>query len=209
MPRIKDSAYRQFLDTGIIELIDTDVFQKGLDKVDHPHKQQARALLILLYYSGARPSEALDLPAADVKTEGKYIKILFPTKKRGRARIVYLPKNPHIKEFYEYVKPFSSINYNLFWAFKSKHKKLVRYTTGKGPQVRAYIDTTSRLRYWFKRWLGLTPYFLRHNRFSSMSLRGASAQEIAFVKGSRDLKSAMIYIHLSTKQARRTARFIK
>ena len=46
MPHIKDSAYRQFLDTGIIELIDPNVFQKGLDDIEHQHKQQARALLI-------------------------------------------------------------------------------------------------------------------------------------------------------------------
>lgn len=62
MPLIKNARYKQFLKTGFIETLDRSVFDKLLARVEHPKdKQQARALMILLYITGRRPSEILEL----------------------------------------------------------------------------------------------------------------------------------------------------
>lgn len=209
MPAIKDSAYKQFLDTGLISLVDKDVFAEALAKVKHKHQQQARCLLILLFYSGARPSEILELRGGSVKREGRYVKILFPTKKRGRYRTLFLLNKGHIKEILKYSAPLFPEQY-LFWVFRSKNEKTVRYRTlRRGNVTRNYVETTKRLYYWVKKWIGITPYFLRHNRFSGMAAAGASDFEIMFAKGATDFRSVAPYRHMSQRQAKKTAKYMQ
>jgi len=211
MPLIKDSAYRQFLDTGLIRLIDKDVFEESLAKVQHTQKEQARALLILLYYTGARPSEILELRGGSVKKEGRYMKILIPTKKRGRYRTLYLLNKGHIQEALKYAREkVVHPDIYLFWKFRGKNKKVVKYRTLRdGIVSKDYVETTKIVWYWVKKWMGYTPYFLRHNRFSGMASKGASDFEIMFAKGAIDLKSVSAYRHMSQRQAKKTAKYMQ
>lgn len=208
MPKIKDSSYKQFLDTGLIQLIDNDIFEKALNSIKHRFKEQSRALLILLYYTGARPSELLELQGEHFKKEGRHIKVTLPTKKGGRYRTLYLYNKGHIKEVYQYTLTLFPTQY-LFWNFRAKSKKLVKYKTAKGLKVKPYIETTKKVRHHVLKWIGYTPYFLRHNRFSSMASKGASDFEIMFAKGSKSLESVTPYRHMSQRQAKKTAKYLQ
>jgi integrase len=216
MPRITSKGYRQFLDTGIIDLITKEQFAKMLENVKHKQLTQARALFIILYYSGRRPSEILELTPKLVTKEKNYIQIHFPTGKSGRATLNYYPiKNPHILEFWNYAKAAGFPDFKMFFSFRNKaiggtKKQIVTYTIKTGEKrIKEYGENSHRLYYWLTKWSKITPYFFRHNRFSSMAEQGATIQDIKHAKGSKTLASVEPYIHLSKFTARKLSRFYK
>jgi site-specific recombinase XerD len=89
---------------------------------------------------------------------------------------------------------------------------VVKKYIDKSGKIREYIETTSKLRYHIPKWFedvipdSINPYYLRHNRFSKMSLKGASVQDIKNMKGAKSIASAEYYIHMNTKKAKQLAR---
>lgn len=208
MPKIRDESYQKFLKSGLIDLIPGSEFASMIKKVEHKTQDQARALVILLYITGCRPVEAIDLNPENFDKKGKKIELTIPTKKGGRARILFLPENKYTLELYNYSKKFP-VGFFLFYSFRSKARNWVTWDTKKGRKNKAYVRTNTKIRHWFKKWFNVTPYFFRHNRFSAMAMQGASMQEIASVKGAKDLKSVMPYLHLSTKQAKKMSKYFQ
>lgn len=209
MPQVKDKRYVQFLKTGLITPIPRDEFAGMLSKVKHKARQQARAVVILMYYSGRRPVEILELTGEAIKKEGKHIVITFPTKKGGKYSVMYYPLNAHFTEVWEYAK---SLYPNQFfgWCFRGKCNNRVTYKLKDGTvRVKNYKRTNTTLRYFFKKWFGITPYFFRHNRFSEMAAKGATFQEIKHAKGAANLKSVEPYIHLSVDRAKKMSKYFK
>ena len=214
MPRITDKSYKEFITKGVIQLIDTDSFQRMLDKVEHNQKAQARALFILLYWTGRRPSEILELTPDLIKKENRKLKVMFPTTKRGIYTTLHFPlKNPHFRELWQYAQSAGFPGFKMFWAFRGKkgggvYQKTTRWVTPKGEnRVKEYTVLSRRLRYWCKKWAGITPYFFRHNRFSTMAEQGASDREILHAKGGKSMASAMAYMHLSSRRAARMSKY--
>lgn len=197
MPRITNRWYRQFLDTGVIELVRQDEFAELLARVEHKHQTQARALTIILYITGRRPSEVLDLTGQSVQKVYQSVQMTLTTRKGGAATLIELPlQNPLIAEFWDYAKEVFPTMY-LFWAFRGRGK-----------------TTTDKLRYWFRKWsCGMErswpPYFFRHNRFSTMAQQGATPEEIKYLKGARTLASVEPYLHLSTARAKKLKKYFK
>jgi len=209
MPKISNIEYKRFIEEGYINIVDRTEFSAMLERLKHPQIKQARALFILLYYSGRRPSEILQLKAENLKKEGRYIVMVVPTLKGGRFSTLMLPHtNPHIKELWEYCKTMFPEQW-LFYSFRSNHKQRFRVKIKGIEELRQYDHLARRLYYWLKKWTGLPPYFFRHNRFSDMSDKGASLMDIVHAKGAKDPKSAMAYQHLSKKRAKEIAKFIK
>lgn len=215
MPEIKDQLYKDFITKGLHTPIDKDQFQGMLERIEHPQKTQARALFILLYWTGRRPCEILDLTPENIHKEGRKLKITFPTAKRGFTTTLFYILTPHFKEVWEYAAAAGFPGFKLFWAFRGKkgggkHIKRVKWVTQKGEKrVKEYNVISRRLRYWVEKWAGTTPYYFRHNRFSSMSASGARQQEILFAKGGRSLASVQPYIGLSKEQASRISKYFK
>lgn len=213
MPVIKDSAYKRFFKQGLIQPVEKAEFESYLAKVKHPrYQKQARVLFILIYYTGKRPAEIIELQAGNIEKDRTHVKILFPTKKGGRANLMYYPLNEHFKEVLDYSQslfPNTFIGYG-FKASPHSTKTIVKWKDKQGlPHSKRYYRSNRQLWYWFKKWFGITPYFFRHNRFSDMAKRGASLQEIAHAKGAADVSSVQPYLHLSKLQAKKMVKYFR
>lgn len=210
MPLIKNARYKQFLKTGFIETLDRSVFDKLLARVEHPKdKQQARALMILLYITGRRPSEILELRGGSVIKARNHLKLQIKTLKGGRFTTLFLPlSNPLIQEFWAYAKNKFETFY-LFHSFRSTKAKTVTWKKQGETKSKRFVELSANLYYWIEKWTGLPPYFLRHNRFSTMSEQGATDGDIMLAKGASSIESVRPYIHMSKKRAQKLAKFYK
>lgn len=194
------------MDEGQIETIDEIKLTMAMKNIKR-NVQEGRSCLIVLYYTGARPTEVLNIQGQDVTRDGNYIVVQIKGVKKGLPRPVYLPyKLPLVKEFWNYSRGTFPTMY-LFHHFRSKYERLRK---GK-----VYIEVADSLRYHISKWFdgvipdSITPYFLRHNRFSKLSEAGATLEEMRMIKGSRTFGSIMPYVHMSADLAKKVSRRIK
>lgn len=217
MAKIKNKHYRKFLDEGEIDLVTPADFDAAIEAASTgiygKHRDISRALLVTLYYTGCRPAEALKVCGKDIDTsDHTFLKVKLKTLKMGRPRTVYIPRKlPYVADL-EALALRTYPDMLLFYPFISKSVKL--YKTRNG-EVKTFTETSTRLRYYFRKWFAhlpggaVSPYFLRHNRFSSLALEGAAPQDIQLLKGAKDLSSVSPYLHMSTKKARDIGRKIR
>lgn len=210
--KIKNENYRQFLDEGIIDLVTESQIMQALKNITGRYTREGRALLIALYYTGARPNEILRLKGKDFGRDKSYMTVKVKGSKKGLARTLYFPyKLPLIKELYHYARSLFEEQF-IFYHYKSSYIRTVKHKDGTTSQRE---DTTDKLRYHLQKWFkgviegSITPYFLRHNRFSQLSQAGADREEIRMLKGSRSTESVSYYIHMSSKSAKDVAKRIK
>lgn len=209
MPTIKNQNYRNFLDKGIIQTLTLKDIQNAISNIK-TNKEEAKSLITILYYTGARPNEVLLIKAKDITKENQYIIIQLQGSKNGLPRKVYLQyKYKLIKELYQYSNKLFEDAY-IFYHFKGNHKRT--YINKKG-EIKNYTETSYKLRYYFNKWFkdlpeSISPYFLRHNRFSILAEKDLSVHEIRILKGARTLQSVMPYIHMSSKTGKKIARKI-
>lgn len=208
--KIKNIHYRQFLDKGVIEPLNVNELKKALNNINGNRSKEGRALLITLYYTGARPIEVLNLKGNSIERRGKWLVINMPASKGGLPRPIYLIiDKPLIKELYNYVLGVHEEMF-LFFHFRGRY---VRKTAIKKGIVEN-INLTDKLRYYIYKWFknvrdgGIPPYFLRHNRFSKLSINGATLQGMKQLKGCKTYESIEPYIHLSTNEAKKVGRKI-
>ena len=172
-----------------------------------------RSLLILLYYTGCRPVEALALRPNDFRVEVQNLVVDIPGRKRGVGREIYLPlRNNHIKElrvFAIHMPPDSLVFYR--YVSTSKNRKVRKDGT-----VYYNPHTTNKLYWHFSQWFNgfrgenttIPPYFLRHNAMSRLAELGHSEQELKYLKGARNIMSVSPYVHLSSLQAKKLSKGI-
>lgn len=207
--RIKNKHYNLFLEKGLIEPLEEKELKQILDNIKHKSTLEARALLIVLYYTGARPCEVLEVKAKDIEKKGSYVTVFIKGDKKGSLpRTIHLPyRRVYVKEMYIFA---SSIFYDryLFYNFRSRTLRKYKDKTGN---IREYIQTCDKVYYWVKKWSeclsrgAIVPYFLRHNRFSKLMLKGATDAEVRQIKGARSLNSVLPYVHLSTAKSKKLA----
>lgn len=212
--KIKNKNYRKFIDEGIIKTLYDDDIQQVIDGIEHPNKEQAKYLVLILHLTGCRPKEALMLRPSNFENEGSAIKILIPTLKRGVARTIWLNKKDRfVQELYDWVSPQYK-ELKMFYWFISDSKKTIRYKLQDGTVKTkiGYENTTNKLTYWFNKWFSVldpinsyTSYYLRHNRFSIMSQDGASMPDIKFWKGAKTMESVIPYVHMSAERGKKIA----
>lgn len=214
MPRIKNKNYRQFLDLGIINLLTADQIKQALANVTGRYVLEGRALICAGYLTGARPIEYLSLRGKDIRKEKSYFVAQLSGSKGGKPRPIYMQnKNPFAKELYDFALGVFPEAY-LFNNFRSYYPKTVKVKLKDGnTKYIEYVEITSKLRYHFAKWFkhlegSISPYFLRHNRFSSLSNKGVKDEDLIQLKGSKTIQSIQSYKHLSTKAAKDLARFI-
>jgi integrase len=211
---IKNVNYRNFLDQGIIETLNEKQLCMALDKIRGKrcrYIKEARVFLILLYYSGARPNEILNLKAKNASNDGVYLKVLVPGSKKGLPRSLYFQlKKPLVKECLEYCLSCMPDAF-LFYHYRSGYTRKV--TNRKG-EVKYRLEVSNGLRWYFQVWWdnvvagGIPPYFLRHNRMSKLAEKGASLNELRMLKGSRTYESVMPYLHMSSRTGKTLAKKI-
>jgi len=215
MPKIKNESYKKFSSQGIIDIMKPEEFQDRLSKIKLSHHADRRDqwinFLTLLYWTGRRPAEILSLKPESFDKKGGFISILFETFKGGRASVLYfsIRRIPEINSVYNFAKKNMPGMY-IFFKLISPRRTKVKYKI-KGSEevkVKIYSRPTKNITYLVTKWFGVPPYFFRHNRFSDMSMKGASEKQIQHNKGAKDLRSVQVYVHLSAKVAKETSKFI-
>ena len=210
--KVKNKNYVEFLETGMMKTLDVDFLTKALSNIKGSrglYIDEYRSFLISTYYTGARPVETLEQRQGMVWKEGNYILSKLPAAKNGKTRIIYVNyKRRHVKEWYDYSwNNFPGVL--LYPNLIGNTKRVIKLPNGK---IKEYTEKTARIRYHFKKWFepliddSIPPYYLRHNRFSKLSLKGASTRDIMILKGAKDIKSAMPYIHMNAKKGKQLAR---
>ncbi len=206
--KIKNKHYLKFLDEGIIELVEKEHIAQALGNVKGRLKISGRSLLITLYLTGARPNEVLRLKSEDIGIDKSFITIKMKASKGGVPRTIYLRKsNPFAKELFQYSKSIFPGMF-LFHAYWSTYKRRVIV---KG-EVVYRLDISNKLRHYFNKWfygiLEIPPYYLRHSRFSGLTLKGVGDNELRLLKGSKTFESIRAYQHMSVKRSKSIARYI-
>lgn len=232
MPKITNEHYLQFLKQNEIDLIETDQLEEWLNKLGdlkHPRKgsiEQSKALLVCVYFTGARPSEIVDLCAKDIEQK-KYsrqwvFEVKLKTLKGGISRSIPIPKNKYSQVLYDYAKKQFPEAF-IFYSFRSLCKNNVHWTQNKEMIVKEngetrhetftenkskeYIRKGKKVNDYISQWTGYPAYFFRHHRFSYMSDKGASDNDIQFYKGAKSPKSVEPYKHMSTKRKEKLAKY--
>lgn len=232
MPKITNPYYLQFLKQQEIEFVELPQLRSWLEEIPRqklPRKctiDQAKALLIILYYTGARPSELVDICGKHINRvlyeRQRVYEVTLETLKGGIKRTIPIPITPETTFLYEYAKKQYPEAY-IFYAFRKLLKNTVHWSLNKEMIVKEngvitrelitdakqkdYIRKGKSVNFYITLWTGRPAYFFRHNRFSIMADKGASDNEIQFVKGSRSPKSVQPYKHLSTKTKKKLAKF--
>jgi len=215
--KITNRYYRQFLDDGEIDIVPYDTFKailKDVDGIRGNYKIEARCLMIVLYYTGARPVEIFSIAGRHIEKDGNQIVIKIRGAKRGKPRKIYLSYNrAPIKYLYKYSQRMPP-DVKLFYHFSKTY--LRRYKTKAGLTKYRKEEICNRLYYHVKRWTkayyppdGLPPYYFRHSRFSQLSEAGATMQDLANIKGARTINSVEAYLHMSKNTAQKIGRKIK
>lgn len=213
MPKIVNPEYRNFLTRGFIQEITPKQFEGFLDnlsRLSHRVKTpELRAFFILLYLTGRRPVELLELKVGDINKKGRYYAVDIPTAKRGLFSLIYLPKTSLTDEVFSLYRNMWREMF-LFNSLICRSRNIVRYKDKNGnTTVKTYEHKSARIYSLIKRATGLNPYYFRHHRFSDIARKGASPFEIMHLKGARDLKSVQPYVHMSSKQAKRIAKYLR
>lgn len=207
--RIKNKRYREFLDTGNINLLSSDDFKKVRNNIRGRYAEEGKALLTILYYTGCRPNEALRLNTSCFTIDGSYMIVALPRSKNGLPRKVYIPlKKEGVRDVWKLVNHLPP-NFNLFWHFGNEYIRKVKLKNGT---IKERKEITDKLRFFFKRWFAvlgddsIPPYFLRHNRFSKLAEKGVQLNTLRGLKGAKDPASVMMYLHLSTDESKKAGK---
>lgn len=229
--KITNTHYRKFLDEGVIDTIGKRELATALKNVTGKYRNEGKALLITLYYTGARPVEVLDIKAKDFGRKDSYVTIHLRGSKGGVARTLFLRyDDKYVQELYGYARGIFP-EMLAFYHFRNNYERTIKTSycvCGKKkhahptekcgkfiPKLKTRIDTTDKLRYYVKKWFkgvldeSIPPYFLRHNRFSKLMQEGMSDKDIQMLKGSKSIESVQPYLHMSTKRAKDLAKHIK
>ncbi len=155
----------------------------GLSKIDRSTQIGKRdyALILFLYASGCRISEALSIQRGDL-VDG-WLRIRYA--KGAKERMV--PVAPLAVEAVESYLENSDISSPYIW---------LNYRGEILSRITAYKIT--------KKYLGVSPHVLRHSFASSLILGGADLRVVQELLGHSSLNTTQIYTHIEAKHLRET-----
>ena len=149
-------------------------------------------ILELLYSTGIRVSELINIKVKDISLSDKYIKI---TGKGNKERIVYFGDI-----CYELIKLYLKTSYNYFNVNNLEY--LIISKTGKkmnDRKVREIIDiASSKANIKMK----ISPHTLRHTFATHMLNHGADLRSVQELLGHENLSTTQIYTHLTNEKIR-------
>lgn len=167
MPR-----YKKVIDR-LIELDEVQLMLNRAKTLEH------KVLVALLYLTGARPAEILELKARDFQVVLTDLQIRLLTKKGGYSRL--LPLNieltPYVKDLIiPWVESMKDPDSRVFTFHTTTRIQQIIYETSEG---------------------ALCPYNFRHNRLTKMAMSGANMYELMAWKGAKDSNSVKQYLFQS------------
>ncbi len=163
--------------------IDKDEIISGINRIDRSTAMGLRdyALILFLYASGCRVSEALNAQRADI-VDG-WLKIRFG--KGDKERIV--PLAPKALEALEEYLNKQDISTSHIW---------LNYKGGVLSRISAYNIV--------KKYLGVSPHVLRHSFATSLIVGGADLRVVQELLGHRSLETTQIYTHIQKENLSQT-----
>lgn len=163
------------------------IIKKSLERTDFIGRRNT-LLLELLYSSGIRISEALNIKIKDINIGDKSIRILG---KGSKMRIVYFGE--YTKEYLEeYLKVRNS---SLEYLFLNKNNTLL---TRRGAEyIISNLVKTSLLK------KKVTPHTFRHSYATEMLNNGADIRSVQELLGHSSLSTTGIYTHVTNEVVRR------
>jgi len=227
MAKIKNPYYKAFLEGYLLEVITREDIKIVIDNIQHKYRDQARALVIVSWFTGARPNEILRLTGNNFIKNKEYLQINIPGSKGGKARTLSLPwinsetgeQDELVHELWNYISTIF-MQQLAFWNFKSNAKrygvtkkiKKRNETTGEIETKekrydKIYDEISSKLRYYYPKWFkvlwesGIPPYYLRHSR-GTVVADTAGGDATTMVLGHTSDKTRERYIH-QTKKTRK------
>lgn len=201
------------------------MYANGAFRIDH--NKAARAFMIVLWASGGRPAEILNLTAKDIKRDELNNIILYlKTLKGGNARELYLSlSDKFVKELWEYCASITIPDMYLFHMFRSKRVKThIRVTKKRKNPITGEIESylykeydkafdcvSDRILYYFQRWTKgvmddangrvLFPYYFRHSRLTQIAGEdGNTIEDVKRFKGAKSYRSCEPYMHATKRQ---------
>lgn len=164
-----------------------EIIKKSLERTDFIGCRNT-LLLELLYSSGIRISEALNIKIKDINMSDKSIRILG---KGSKMRIVYFGE--YAKEYLEeYLKVRNS---SLEYLFLNKNNTLL---TRRGAEyIISNLVKTSLLK------KKVTPHTFRHSYATEMLNNGADIRSVQELLGHSSLSTTGIYTHVTNEVVRR------
>lgn len=163
------------------------IIKKSLERTDFIGRRNT-LLLELLYSSGIRISEAINIKIKDINISDKSIRILG---KGSKMRIVYFGE--YAKEYLEeYLKVRNS---SLEYLFLNKNNTLL---TRRGAEyIISNLVKTSLLK------KKVTPHTFRHSYATEMLNNGADIRSVQELLGHSSLSTTGIYTHVTNEVVRR------
>ena len=164
-----------------------EIIKKSLERTDFIGRRNT-LLLELLYSSGIRISEAINIKIKDINISDKSIRILG---KGSKWRIVYFGE--YAKEYLEeYLKVRNS---SLEYLFLNKNNTLL---TRRGAEyIISNLVKTSLLK------KKVTPHTFRHSYATEMLNNGADIRSVQELLGHSSLSTTGIYTHVTNEVVRR------
>lgn len=192
---------------GRIEIISPQEFYQKLGDMKAPYhlEKLLKEFFMLLFWTGRRPVELLELKRDDVRItmlkskDGvwkQYLAIDVDTKKGGKPVEIFLVMDqiPGLKDFWERISG-APPDFQYFWLLQTKKGQEVTWKTRDGEKrSKFYEEKCKNVYYWSVKFFGVPPYFFRHNRFSTMKIDGASFDDIKTFKGAKTMSSVEPYI---------------
>jgi len=150
-------------------------------------RKKEQFLACVLWMTGARPSELIELKNEDVKiNETKLVfKVVTKKKRKGRWHLEY-------REL-EFARPLPPKTDRII-------EFVVNYIS-RCPEGKMFLMTVRTMEYIIER-LGskglhkfVCPYNFRHTRMTMLSRQGGTIDELLHFKGSSDIRSVTPYLH--------------
>lgn len=153
-----------------------------------------RAILELLYATGGRISEVLNLRLEDINLDGSYL-ILYGKRKKERVVPFGEPAKEALEDYLSLVRPRLSRQKGDYHLFLNRFgHKVSRQWIWK--RIRFYGLSAGILK-------PLTPHMLRHSFATHLLTFGADLRTVQVLLGHSDISTTQIYTHLKVKELKK------
>ena len=163
-------------------------------KGDEPMEMRDRAMLQLLYATGLRVSELVQLRMQDVNLTAGY---LLTFGKGGKERLVPLGEvaNAATSEFLQYARPRLGRGHDCPILFLTR--------LGEGMTRQAFWNIIKKRAFTAGIRKSISPHTLRHSFATHLLENGADLRSVQLMLGHADLSTTQIYTHVSKERLKR------
>lgn len=182
IPWDQDIVPRMRIDTRLPEALSLEEVEKLIDTATHIRN---KAIIALLYSSGIRVGELVNLRAEDIYMSR--MQVYIPNGKNHRDRFTILSQRA-LDLLIEYWKSYPIRREYLFVSTYEPHKKL---TVSGIERMLKTVGNDAGIK--------VHPHTLRHSFASHLIEQGVPINYVQSMLGHRCLESTQVYIHISNK----------